>query len=233
METGGLVSGGTIRVLGVDGCKKGWVGIALRDGAFGAAYLKGSLRELIATAPDASVIAVDIPIGCETNGFRRVDAEARTFVGPRWNSVFLVPPLEVFEPGTYEEACVVSQRLTRAKPSRQLWGLREKVLEAATLAANDPRLIEVHPEVSFRELNGEALAHPKKSWSGQSLRRRLLANAGLVVPEELKEAGDAAPDDILDATVAAWSAHRHASSLSRHLEPTVTDASGRTVTIWY
>ncbi|GAA1817197.1 hypothetical protein GCM10009835_41460 [Planosporangium flavigriseum] len=50
-------------------------------------------------------------------------------------------------------------------------------------------LYEVHPEVSFQAMAGKALPHPKHTWAGGSLRRRLLADAGIDLPGDLGDAG--------------------------------------------
>ncbi len=94
---------------------------------------------------------------------------------------------------------------------------------------------EVHPEVSFRELAGGApLAHAKKTRPGQNLRRSLPAGAGLVLPDELGEADRVPADDVLDAAVAAWSAHRIALGIAGRIpEVPEPDADGPAVEIRY
>lgn len=63
---------------------------------------------------------------------------------------------------------------------------------------------------------------------------RLLEDSGVVIPPDIGVAGTtAAPDDVLDAAIAAWSANRHARGESVPLVPAIRDASGRTVTIKY
>jgi predicted RNase H-like nuclease len=68
-------------------------------------------------------------------------------------------------------------------------------------------VIEVHPEVSFRELARRPLL-PKKGTDGLVERRRLLEDAGIELPQS---APRIAEPDLLDATVAAWSARRYAN----------------------
>jgi predicted RNase H-like nuclease len=89
--------------------------------------------------------------------------------------------------------------------TRQAWALREKLREANDCWSRLP-MYEVHPEVSFRQMAGAVLSLPKTTWYGQTMRRGLLAAHGIVVPDELGEAGLAAPDDVLDAAAAACSA---------------------------
>jgi hypothetical protein len=74
-------------VVGIDGCKAGWVGVVLREGIFSRAVVAANFRDLLTAVPAASVVAVDIPIGLPTTA-RRADIEARRVVGARSASVF-------------------------------------------------------------------------------------------------------------------------------------------------
>jgi hypothetical protein len=78
------------RVIGVDACKKGWVGVTsdLR-GYFGA-----TVDQLVATADsdgELGVVAIDISIGLPLTGIRQADVLARRLVGKRKSSVFPTP----------------------------------------------------------------------------------------------------------------------------------------------
>jgi predicted RNase H-like nuclease len=83
-------------------------------------------------------------------------------------------------------------------------GMRHRIIEIARLAAVDERVVEVHPEVSFRKLLGRTLS-PKRTGSGGSERRLALAEAGIDLPDLPHPL-----DDVLDAGVTAWSAARYA-----------------------
>ena len=63
-------------------------------------------------------------------------------------------------------------------------------------------------------------------------RRRLLAAAGIALPDDLA-AGGAAADDVLDAAVAAWSAMRKARGEAETLPADAPLQGGRSVAIWY
>src|SRR5215217_4842128 len=61
------------RVLGVDACKAGWIGIALGDGQV-AAYTAARIDELVAAVSadgPIEVVAIDIPIGLPDAGPRQ------------------------------------------------------------------------------------------------------------------------------------------------------------------
>src|SRR5207302_2014140 len=94
--------------------------------------------------------------------------------------------------------------------SAQAHALGPRILHVTRLAETDPRLYEVHPEVSFRAMNGGAPLQRKKTAGGAFQRLRLLQRHGI----ELSgiQSSDSAPlDDVLDAAAAAWSAQRIAN----------------------
>jgi len=224
-------------VLGVDACgKQGWVGIVLVDGAYGGSLVDVRLDVLMARAGECDAVAVDMPLGLLDTGWRAADTEARGFLGPRRNSVFLAAPRAVWDAADYASASAACVSIAGKGLSRQAWGLAPKLREARTCWAKDPgRIHEVHPEVSFQAMaGGTPLTHAKKTWRGQAVRRSLLAAAGIALGDELGEADRVPTDDVLDAAAAAWSAHRIATGTARCL-PTVPerDAEGRAVAIRY
>ena len=220
-------------VVGVDGCKDGWLAISALDGDFREASLFAHLDELVAAFPTADVVAVDIPIGYPQGAPRGADIEARKFVGRRHASVFPTPPRKALIAGNYEDAVTIARALTGRGISRQSFALGPKILEAESVAKADARVIEVHPEVSFCALAGRQLAS-KKTWQGTVERRALLGDAGLAIPEELGDAGRAMPDDVLDAGAAAWSASRIAQGVAKSLpSPPAEGPGGQRIAIWY
>jgi predicted RNase H-like nuclease len=118
--------------------------------------------------------------------------------------------------------------------SRQTWGLRQKILEAEAFVGTNSNAIEVHPEVSFSAMNGAPIEHSKKTWNGQMVRRCLLGDHGIVLPDRLDGAGAVPPDDLLDAAAAAWSAWRVSRSRAHRL-PLAAGVSGgsQNGVIWY
>jgi predicted RNase H-like nuclease len=187
--------------LGVDAARGGWIAVALEDGRFAEAALERRFPALLERFPEAAVIGVDVPIGLPApDARRRADLEARRVVGPRRASVFFTPSREALEVRTYGEA-----RAVAPSTSAQGWALRTAILDVARV--DDERVREVHPEVSFVVLAGESLVFGKKTWNGQRERLRLLAGAGIELPDRL-DAGLVAADDVLDAAVAAWTATR-------------------------
>src|SRR3712207_9581810 len=87
----------TMRVIGVDAYALGWVGVELRDGAFGRAVLASTLYEIVAGSSGASVIGVDIPLGMSPDRWRAADTPALDSPGPRRGSVIRAPPRGVWD----------------------------------------------------------------------------------------------------------------------------------------
>jgi len=222
-----------LRVLGVDGAKGGWVVVALEDGRFVDSRLVGRFADL-ATDP-AVVIGVDIPLGETTPGDRMAEPAARARIGPRRSSVFTPPPLAAAEADDYEQAKAIAIGRTGKGISKQAWHLLPKMVDVVDhwRAAPD-RIREVHPECSFREMRGEPLPWPKKTWQGLADRLRLLRERGLDLVAGRHHDGGIAPDDVVDAAAVAWTAHRIASGIAVSLpDPPECDAAGRPVAIWY
>ena len=194
-------------VLGLDGCKGGWVGaLVAPDGAISWHFLP-DVRAALALAVD--VIAIDIPIGLPESGGRQCDRLARARLGPRGPSVFPAPVRAVLAARTYAEARLLSVSAHGVSLSAQCFAIVPKIRDAdeALRPADNRRVVEVHPEVSFRALAGRDLAR-KKSAGGALARMQVLQARFPAIPEDVPE--QAALDDALDALVCAWTAQRWA-----------------------
>lgn len=219
-----------VQVLGVDWFKRGWVAVTLGSGE--PTIMVGTdLAEVIERVPGAVCVAVDMPIGLPAK-IRACDGLARKFVGPRRNSVFPTVPREILYADSYEEANRRAISLLDGKKiSKQTFALAANVKKVEALAERDDRLIEVHPEVSFREMVGQHLQWAKTAWNGQMLRQRHLKLAGITMPDALDEAGGVPVADVLDAAAAAWSARRYAAGEAQSLPENAK--SGQREVIWY
>jgi predicted RNase H-like nuclease len=197
----------SVLVAGVDGYRKGWVAVALDPSGDVEVSTHADFEEVLSLR--AQVIAIDIPIDPEGRGSRPTDAAARSFVGPaRASSVFPTPPRLALQAPTFAEACDVARAITGKAISQQAFALGPKILEVHAHAAEDERVIEMHPEVSFCELAGAQLLESKHTPEGLSRRRGLLADAGVRLPGAVPGVPEA---DLLDAAVGAWTAARYAS----------------------
>jgi predicted RNase H-like nuclease len=87
--------------------------------------------------------------------------------------------------------------------SIQTWNIVPKIREASALS--DPRLLEVHPELSFRALAGPLGS--KKTAAGRAARLAAL-RTWTTIDLPSPRPGRATADDCLDALVCAWTAQR-------------------------
>ena len=212
-------------VLGVDGCKEGWVAIQLdRHGRFTSAMAGRSLLQLLELVPDLSTAAVDMPLHLLDAARRPADLEARRRLGAaRGRSVFPALPRFALDDGWIDRGYDVVNSKCRARYgsgiSRQSFSLRRKTAEVNGASALGLPVIEVHPELSFAAMNGDRpLTFAKKCWGGQRERLVLLRRQGIALPDNLPEGlNRLAPDDIIDAAACAWSAHRHSNGVARKI----------------
>lgn len=248
-------------VVGVDGCRDGWVIVALENGAFAGASQLTTFADVLGACEGADAVGVDMPIGFVETGERTCDRLVREFIGPRRASVFIAPPRKALEKATFDEANTECRKRAGFGLTKQFWNLKPKILEVEQALrqgatshrgefvhhgrhADDPaalrkfarlvvpkaahgapsklpagRIVEVHPEASFRELAGTPLVASKKTYDGSMLRLQLLEDAGIVLPKELA-IGRVAIDDVLDAAAAAWTTNRYAEGRARSLPET-------------
>ncbi|MDQ3672723.1 MAG: DUF429 domain-containing protein [Actinomycetota bacterium] len=207
-------------MAGVDGTKGGWVAVVLEGGRFADDLVLRPIETSFDELADVSVIAVDIPIGF---GPRHADVSARAFLAGAASTVFSTPSREVlavpFGPGLGVSA--------------QAHSLGPRIIHVTGLAPSDARLVEVHPEVSFRAMNrGQPLLHQKKSSGGALERLDLLREHGIEFAG-LRAASQIPLDDVLDAAAAAWSADRIATGRAISLPDPPEEKEGRAVAIWY
>jgi len=215
----------SVLVAGVDGFRKGWVAVALDPSGDVQVSTHASFSEVLSS--QARVIAVDIPIDPPGLGVRATDAGARAFVGgSRASSVFPTPPRAALEARTFAEANEIARTITGKGISQQAFALGRKILEVHTLAEVDERVIEMHPEVSFRELAGEPVLESKHTAGGLARRRELLSAAGIVLPGAVPGVPEA---DLLDAAAGAWTAARYAEGRASAFPP---DHRERLGAIW-
>jgi predicted RNase H-like nuclease/predicted enzyme related to lactoylglutathione lyase len=192
------------RVAGVDMAGGGWAVVVLEGDRVVDAFRCETFADALLV--DAEFVGVDIPIGIPVEGTRPADVATRRFVGPRSSSVFTTPIRPVLEAQTYAEARRVATELTGKSLSAQTYALAKRILEVDEYAHRDERVIEVHPEASFRELATRPL-ESKHRMQGLAERRALLEEAGIELPASVPRVAE---PDLLDATAVAWSARRYA-----------------------
>lgn len=213
-------------VLGVDGCRGGWVGALLVDDRV-ELCVGGTISRLLSTvrlAPE--VVGIDIPLGLPDTGARQADVEARRElpVG-RKSSVFPTPVRTAVSATTWQEANDAQRRASGKGLSHQGFHLCRKIAEVDAWVRDGVGVpvLEVHPEVSFAAMGADT-APSKKSAEGRAIRLAALRDAGLRLPE-VGRTPAYGPDDLLDACAVAWTAQRFARGESRSL-PVVPERFG-------
>lgn len=226
-------------VAGVDGCPDGWV-VVFRDletRSLGTRIVS-RLADVLEQSEQLAALCVDIPIGLPNHyerGGRACDRAMRKLLGPkRGPSVFPCPARPVLDATSYEQALNLNRDASGSPVgiSKQCFNILPKIREVDRLMTPElqKRLVEVHPEVCFYELNAaQPVIESKRKPPGRERRLKLLEHAwgrplrGTV--ERLRGPG-CARDDVLDAMVACWTAERVARDMAIR-EPEQPDADAR------
>lgn len=234
-------------VLGVDGCRKGWVCVRLNlPDLTSAAFIAPAFDKLLAgVGAGAAMIIVDMPIGLAETGRRACEREARRRLSPlRHSSVFSTPRRPMLAFKTYEEANDWGKRQGKDAGgglSKQAWMITPKIREIddAITSADQTRLAEGHPEVAFWRLNGEQpCRHPKRASDGAQERLALLKEHGITAAEKhyedlrLEVGTGIGRDDVYDACALALTAKARLDGCAIHLTDGKTDARGLVMEIW-
>jgi predicted RNase H-like nuclease len=237
-------------LAGVDGCRAGWVvAFARAQGGEVRVRVLPRFADVLAAPENASIVAVDIPIGLPArvgHGGRAAENAVRPLLGARQSSVFSVPSRAALAAEDYREACRIALETSQPprKVSKQLFLLAPKIrevdacLRAETAATG--HVFEVHPELAFWRLNGErALMLPKKVKGrchepGLLLRRQLLVEVGFpVAAVNASPPKGAGADDLIDALACAAIARRILIGAARPFpDPPARDAFGLPMAIW-
>jgi predicted RNase H-like nuclease len=224
-------------LFGIDGCRGGWV-VAnatthLTDVTFEFA---SDLRPIFETTGTNSIIAIDIPIGLPETEPRLCDGAARRLLGwPRSSSVFSPPCRKAIAGKTFKQALQLNRAAMGVGISKQAFHITTKIREVDVLMTRQRQqyVREVHPEVSFAQLNGGALSHNKKTRRGCAERIALLRRAGLEISEawlvrqRMKVGARVSFDDLIDALACLVTAFAIQNGLGRCLGlGTQRDAKG-------
>ena len=196
------------RVVGVDGCRAGWLACYQQDNQIQVCLYAGG-SDLASALPDSRVF-IDMPIGLPESEKRLVEKKARSLLGRRACCVFSVPSRSAVYAESYRASCTANLLAQGVKLSKQSWNLCNKIKQLDQfIRGGDSKLdfYEAHPELVFCILNGSPLQFKKQSLQGQRQRIDLLTRAGLPAIGLLEVASrryrrsQVAIDDILDAMV--------------------------------
>lgn len=211
-------------VLGVDGCRAGWVGVRWDGRA--EVLVRATIGELVDAAGAVDAIAIDIPIELPDDTARVAEQLARRRLPGRASTVFNAPASTVLDASDYPAGNAANRAALGLGLSKQTWYLVPKIRDVRDWLASLPAdwsvpVVEAHPELCFAAMNGGVLVDGKTTTAGEALRRRLLAAHGLDVVATRSR--DVAVDDVLDAASTAWTARRVADGVAERLPPEPRD----------
>lgn len=235
-----------MRVHGADGCRGGFavVSVAAEGALSPGASLVATLGGLIGSG---EVVAVDMPIGLPARiagPGRPAEQAVRPLLGPRQSSVFSIPSrAAVFAPD-YRAACAMALATSDPpkKVSRQAFQLFASIraLDALLGADNQERVYEVHAEVAFWRLNGDAPMATAKRIKGVPAAEGLRERIALLVAHGYPPAFFTAARppgmplvDLVDAAAVALIARRCATGEAHPFpDPPQYDERGIRIAIW-
>lgn len=199
--------------------------------------IMATLVDVVDYRPSFRAIALDAPIGLlekPTEGGRACDREARRILGWPRSGAILSPPIRGALGATrYQEAATMCGGL-----SPVVWGRMKHIREVeAELAPYRQRSIfEIHPEMSFYQLNGDApMRYAKRTVEGMRERREVLEGKipGIERLIDVDVEG-VRPWQLLDAASCLWTARRVvARAMSRLPEDPEWDDQGLRMEIMY
>lgn len=234
-------------VVGVDGCKAGWVAVRLDlKGMTLNAEVADSFLDIVnGIGASAAAIMVDMPIGLADTGRRACEQMARDRLKPlRHSSVFSTPRRPMLQFSDYQEANQWGKAQGSAAGgglSKQAWMITPKIheLDEILTPADQSRIAEAHPEVAFWRLNDRSpCLHAKRTPAGANERANLLKHHGLTGLEKIftalreSHARGIARDDFYDACALALTAKARLDGAAVHLTDGAKDAKGLRMEIW-
>jgi predicted RNase H-like nuclease len=192
-------------VAGVIPCPDGWlVASAKLQGVTIAPELPrmlDSFMDVLDERPSFSVVGLYAPVGLldhPVQGGRTCEQEARTLLGAGMAGAVRSAPVRASLNNKRPGLAGVELAHRYAEVAEQMGPYRQRTV------------FEVHPELSFFQLNGDqSLDHPKRSAQGRQERRLLLeakiAGVERILESRVKGVGK---NHLLDATACLWTARR-------------------------
>ncbi len=204
-------------VVGIDGCKYGWVASKLSYNRKLNFSLHYYFEELIEQYCNAIRLFVDVPIGLMDDDYRKCDMEGRKLLGQKGSSLFPIPIRDAIYSEDYTSGCKKNYTVMGKKFSKQAWNILPRVREVDRYLMKNKnlaiKLYESHPELCFYQLNKNVpIFTSKKTSIGQTERLEILSeylsSIEMRVNEFLKQTKrrDVLIDDIIDSVVLALAA---------------------------
>jgi predicted RNase H-like nuclease len=162
------------KIVGIDGCRAGWLAISCEQAELDSSWTAEAIRvEVFASMEalwqahhDASELLIDMPIGLLDDKPRQVEPAARRRLPGRAASVFTVPCRQAVYASSYSKACDINQERLGTRLSIQAWNICSKISQLDRFLHAFPSasesMFESHPELAFAAIQGQPLLHSKK-----------------------------------------------------------------------
>ena len=216
----------TSSVLGVDGCRDGWVIVETKNQQTWKLEVFSTVQKLWDHYSNALLILIDIPIGMRDKGSlpRLCDMIARKYLTrKRSSSIFPSPCRLALNASNYNQANEINRSQTGKGLSKQTWNITDKIKDVDKLLRKNKKaqntFIESHPEACFAALNENPLQYYKKTDEGIKERLLILKKYYKDIKSHVSKViglynnREIEVDDILDAWILAVSASRGRSNL--------------------
>ena len=209
-----------MNVVGVDGCKYGWISINLKENLFWEVKLFSNIEELLDYYKTSDLVLIDMPIGLlnKSKNERICDKKIRRVLGyPRGMSVFGIPSRAAIYCESYSKGNALNKKLMNKGISKQLWGVAAKIKKLDQYLIKNKllreKIFESHPELAFMMLKGQPMHYNKRKREGYSERLELLKKiypqtdeiVNYTLEKYLRK--EVKKDDILDALALAINAY--------------------------
>ena len=201
-------------LIGIDGTSSGWIASigSSKDKCVSFITISENLNKLLSDYHDSDVV-IDMPIELnKKNSLRECDVLAKRYLGKSFQSSIFIPPLKrVLECADYQEANMLSKKITGKGLSKQSWNLKSKISEVQGISKLSNEIYEGHPECTFKMLKNGTLKAKKKSVLGIFERLGILKEAGLdplSISLHLESTPTVKIDDVLDSMVLFITASR-------------------------
>ena len=168
-------------IVGIDGCKYGWIAIKIGEDAQFSISKHSDFNSIFKEYPSAEKYLVDMVIGlADENHPREVEYFARQKLKPnRTSSVFTPPCRAAVYAKNYDAAKKKNIAILGKSFSIQAWNIVPKIREIDEFILGNEvyknRIFEAHPEVCFASLNNQIpMVFKKKEKVGIEERINLL-----------------------------------------------------------
>ncbi len=207
-------------IVGIDGCKYGWIAIRITEDAQFNISKHSNITSIFKDYPNAEKYLIDMVIGlADKNHPRDIEGLARQKLKPnRVSSVFTPPCRDAVYENSYELAKEKNKAILGKAFSIQAWNIVPKIRELDEFILKNVdlknKIFEAHPEVCFASLNDKTpMIFKKKEKEGIEERLNLLQSL-FSKSREIFEQGntqflkkDVKSDDIIDALGLAITGH--------------------------